>query len=226
MVGMMGRIGRIGAPWLLALAVAGCQSGPPPARSGPTWGRPQPVGTPSRSRAERLSFSPLDQGSNPTAEDYALLNVVAPPFELRALDGPAVSLDQLQADGQTAVVLDFWATWSEPCRQARPAFERLRAAYGSRLAVVGVTVGEEAAVRRMVAQLGLREPQLLDDGTVAAAYGAEHLPLTIFINPREKIVAVREAAAGPPSLADLKAGAEQALAQPQHHAVAPPSSQK
>ncbi|HEY1494167.1 MAG TPA: redoxin domain-containing protein, partial [Candidatus Solibacter sp.] len=46
----------------------------------------------------------------------------APPFRLRKLKGGEVSLGDLKGK---VVLLDFWATWCQPCRQEMPTFEAL-----------------------------------------------------------------------------------------------------
>jgi peroxiredoxin len=70
----------------------------------------------------------------------------APALELRALDGAPVSLASLR--GQV-VVVDFWASWCEPCAEALPALDRLHARYRDQgLAVIGVNVDRNASDAR------------------------------------------------------------------------------
>ena len=47
---------------------------------------------------------------------------MAPPFTVITADGRKVSLDDLQG---TVVLLDFWATWCEPCREALPHIRKV-----------------------------------------------------------------------------------------------------
>ena len=46
----------------------------------------------------------------------------APDFELPSLDGNAVSLSSLRG---SPVMLNFWATWSSPCRSEMPYFQEV-----------------------------------------------------------------------------------------------------
>lgn len=66
----------------------------------------------------------------------------APTLTARDLRGNAVSL---QAHRGSVVVVDFWASWCEPCGQAMPALDRIYQAYRSRgLVVIGVSVDQSA----------------------------------------------------------------------------------
>lgn len=105
----------------------------------------------------------------------------APAFELRDLAGRVVRLDDFRG---RVVVLNFWATWCEPCREEMPAMMRLARDLGDRgLTVVAVNVKEgRAAVEGFVRELGLTVPVLLDSsGEVGDRYRLQALPTTYFI---------------------------------------------
>jgi thiol-disulfide isomerase/thioredoxin len=64
-----------------------------------------------------------------------------PEIGLMDRSGQAVTLASLA--GQV-VIVDFWATWCEPCRQELPQLERLHKQYGGQgLRIVGVSVDKE-----------------------------------------------------------------------------------
>lgn len=66
----------------------------------------------------------------------------APNLSARDLGGNAVSL---QAHRGSVVVVDFWASWCEPCGQAMPALDRIYQRYRSRgLVMIGVSVDRSA----------------------------------------------------------------------------------
>ena len=105
----------------------------------------------------------------------------APAFELRDLAGRVVRLDDFRG---RVVVLNFWATWCEPCREEMPAMMRLARDLGDRgLTVVAVNVKEgRAAVEGFVRELGLTLLVLLDStGEVGDRYRLQALPTTYFI---------------------------------------------
>jgi thiol-disulfide isomerase/thioredoxin len=63
-------------------------------------------------------------------------------LRLHALNGPERSLQEYM--GQ-AVVLNFWATWCEPCRDEMPLFVSAHKRYSARgLVIIGASADEES----------------------------------------------------------------------------------
>ena len=110
--------------------------------------------------------------------------LATPPLALPGLDGPPWSLSN--ARGQV-VLLNFWASWCDPCVAELPALERLaqqRAADG--LTVWAINHREsEAAVRRFRERVGTTLPLLMDnDGSAARAWQVRIFPTTVAIDRR------------------------------------------
>jgi cytochrome c biogenesis protein CcmG/thiol:disulfide interchange protein DsbE len=107
----------------------------------------------------------------------------APALKLPALDGGQVDLAALRG---RPVVVNFWATWCDPCVREFPLLRQAAATHRpDRLAVVGVLSGDTAAAARpFVRRHGATWPMALDPNAAAAAsWGAIGLPHTWFIRP-------------------------------------------
>ena len=106
-----------------------------------------------------------------------------PPFELADLEGKRHRLADYRGK---AVVINFWATWCEPCREEMPSLERLRASVEGRpVAVFAVNLAEpESRVRKFLESVPVRFPILMDrDAAVARAWQAKLLPATYVLGP-------------------------------------------
>jgi peroxiredoxin len=117
----------------------------------------------------------------------AALLAAAPPLELTDANGKAHRLSDYRGK---VVLLNFWATWCEPCRDELPSIERLRSALaGKPFVVLAVQMGGSTRTAQDVAEkLGLRFPLLLDrDSTVTAAWGVKILPASFLIRPDGKV---------------------------------------
>ena len=111
---------------------------------------------------------------------------VPPGFVLPAMDGSKIGLD---AQRGRIVLVHFFATWCEPCREELPALRRLaaRAEPGS-LAVLAISVAEvELRVRRFLESTPVNFPVLLDqDRAVAKAWNISALPSTVILDSNLK----------------------------------------
>ena len=84
------------------------------------------------------------------------------------------------------VVVNFWATWRDPCVREFPLLRQAAAAHrADRLAVVGVLTNDRpAAARDFVRAHGATWPIALDPtAATAGRWGAVGLPHTWFIRP-------------------------------------------
>ncbi len=116
----------------------------------------------------------------------------APALELTDTDGKAWNLSALK--GQP-VMLNFWASWCEPCRAEMPSLE-LVAKHHERagLVVLAVNYKEAASViKRFVEQRPFSLPILLDrDGAATTAWTPRVFPTTVLIDrhgtPRHSVL--------------------------------------
>jgi thiol-disulfide isomerase/thioredoxin len=118
-------------------------------------------------------------------EEFSLR--AAPPLELADLDGRR---HDLKAHRGKVVLVNFWATWCEPCREEMPSIQRLRDRFGDkRFAVLMVNLDEpEARVRRYIQEVRLDLPVVLDPGKrVTTQWGVKMLPSTFLVGPDGRI---------------------------------------
>ena len=113
----------------------------------------------------------------------------ASPLVGRPLDATAPDLQgesvRLQPHGQVQVV-DFWATWCDPCRDQFPILDRLSRTYAERgLVVTGISVDEDLAQVRAFATANPVTFRLLWDkggGTLAERLDLQRLPTTLVVD--------------------------------------------
>jgi len=106
----------------------------------------------------------------------------APDFDLAALDGGRVKLSDLKGK---PVVINFWASWCNPCRREMPDFQAMYDKYREQgLEVYGINVGEsKITVADFRSKVGTNFPILIDEGDQAQAdYRILPLPATFFVD--------------------------------------------
>lgn len=122
------------------------------------------------------------------AEQLTMAGLPYTDFTAYTKDGEAVAISSL-VDKQDFLLIDFWASWCGPCRRLMPGLKSLLADYSGKLAIVSVSVDEDAeAWQKTVNDLGLTWLQLRDTTDEGSKiYGITTIPHTVLIN-REGII--------------------------------------
>jgi thiol-disulfide isomerase/thioredoxin len=110
-----------------------------------------------------------------------------PPLALRDLKGKEHKLADYRGK---VVVLNFWATWCDPCREEMPSMQRLQDKLaGKPFAILAVDYGEGAPrISDFLKTVPVRFTVLLDrDTSAATAWKVKVLPTTLVIDPEQKV---------------------------------------
>jgi peroxiredoxin len=110
-----------------------------------------------------------------------------PPLNLKDVDGGAHDLARYKG---RVVLVNFWATWCEPCRQEMPSIQKLRERFrGKPFDVLAINVDEpDARVRRFLEETRLDLPVLMDvNKTVTRGWGVRVMPTTFIVGPDGRI---------------------------------------
>jgi cytochrome c biogenesis protein CcmG/thiol:disulfide interchange protein DsbE len=112
----------------------------------------------------------------------------APEFELTKISGG--SLKSADMKGKVTVV-DFWATWCEPCKVEIPNYNALREKYGDKgVEFLGITVesGGIEEIKAAVEELHMNYPVVLGDDKVVEGFGGLiGFPTTFIVSKDWKI---------------------------------------
>jgi thiol-disulfide isomerase/thioredoxin len=115
----------------------------------------------------------------------------------RGPKAPPISLDSVTTSGKVTVpagkvvIVDFWATWCEPCKKSFPKLQELYVKYkasGLEIAAVSVDDDNEGIAEFAKANGGATFPVGWDSGKkIAAAYTPEAMPTTIIVDKSGRI---------------------------------------
>jgi thiol-disulfide isomerase/thioredoxin len=116
-----------------------------------------------------------------------------PQISLPGLDGRPHALADYRGK---LLVVNFWATWCEPCRREIPLLKSLRTEYANNgLEIVGIAVDSRDDVARYASSHGIVYPVLLGERgglEAASAFGMDVvLPFSVFADRAGHIVALK-----------------------------------
>jgi len=115
-----------------------------------------------------------------------------PNVSLPDLEGRPHALSQWHG---RPLLINFWATWCEPCRREIPLLKKLRAEHAAQdLEVIGIAVDFHDAVATYVRETGIEYPVLIaeQNAMIQQAFGVGNgLPTTVFVGRDGRVVAVK-----------------------------------
>jgi peroxiredoxin len=107
--------------------------------------------------------------AGPGAETESTANAPDPNEKAAALSGPALDGKILSLSGfeGKVVLVDFWATWCDPCREEIPDLVKLRDRLKDKgFEILGVSMDEDGAkaVKKFIAKQPISYPVILNSG--------------------------------------------------------------
>lgn len=128
----------------------------------------------STSSSAKGGASDAERGSSSTGKPLVLS---APDLDGRLVD--------IGADRGKVRVVDFWATWCEPCKDAMPVLDAMARELAPRgLSVYGVSIDEDRAqILDFLQKTPVSFPVLWDKGAVQVSrFDVSYMPVTLLID--------------------------------------------
>jgi thiol-disulfide isomerase/thioredoxin len=105
-----------------------------------------------------------------------------PQFKLVKINGGDLKSEELKGK---VLIVDFWASWCEPCKSEIPKFNKLAASLaGKDFAMIGYAVdsGDSEDVQKAAKELGIQYQVVMGTDDVTAAFGNYRgLPTTFIV---------------------------------------------
>lgn len=114
----------------------------------------------------------------------------APDFKVISTTGQTISQENYRGH---VLILDFFATWCQPCRQSIPHLVEMNRKYGKQgLQILGLSVDEEGerSVKSFTDEYRVNYPLALAGESTKVDFGIRSVPIMYLIDKKGKIVEV------------------------------------
>lgn len=113
-----------------------------------------------------------------------------PNFKVTSIAGQTISPDNYRGH---VLILDFFATWCQPCRQSIPHLVEMNRKYGRQgLQILGLSVDEdgERMVKSFTDEFRVNYPLALAGNSTTAEFGVRSVPIMFLIDKKGNIAEV------------------------------------
>ncbi|MBY9082470.1 TlpA family protein disulfide reductase [Paenibacillus sp. HN-1] len=129
------------------------------------------------------------EAANPSSESRPEPGFRAPSFSTNGDDGTVYKVDGVR---DKAVLLNFWASWCDPCKAEAPELNRIAEKFGDRLEIYGINVTSYdniANAQRFADKYKLSFPVMYDiKGDIFEKYNGAVFPTNVLVG-RDGVVA-------------------------------------
>jgi peroxiredoxin len=115
---------------------------------------------------------------------------LAPNFKVLSTSGQTISLDNYRG---RVLILDFFATWCQPCRQSIPHLVDMNRKYGKQgLQILGLSVDEEGerVIKAFTDEFKVNYPLAMAGDLTTADFGVRSVPVMYLVDKKGKVVEV------------------------------------
>lgn len=137
----------------------------------------------------------ISSGGMAVARKIAELEALSPGHtapNFMALTPEGDTLNMHEVKGKVKLI-DFWASWCQPCRMENPNVLKMYLKYQSKgLEIIGVSLDQDAhAWQKAIEEDGLKWKHVIDNGqNIARAYNVASIPHTVLLDENNNIIAV------------------------------------
>lgn len=115
--------------------------------------------------------------------EHKLVGSPAPDFDLATQSGDAKKVSLADTRGKVAII-DFWATWCDPCKDSFPHYQALFEKHAGELVMIGISTDEDASgIAGFAQKTGAKFPLAWDEGgAIARAYDPATMPTSYILD--------------------------------------------
>jgi peroxiredoxin len=148
-------------------------------------------GTADARKVDPILASFADDEAAKKIQDALAVGTQFPNFTVQDLQGKPLSVAN---DKGKIVLIDFWATWCEPCVEEMPNVEKLyQQDHDKGFDIIGVSLDQQKAkLTSFIKENNMAWPQYFDgkggDSVLVKQYGIETIPATFLLDKDGKII--------------------------------------
>ena len=111
----------------------------------------------------------------------------APAFSLKLFSGKTISLTDF--NGKKPVVINFWASWCQPCRDEAPVLAKVSKIYSDKVVFIGIVTNDtQDKATAFMQEFGITYDNGIDTSGIGTKYGITGIPETFWIDTNGRIV--------------------------------------